>query len=46
MAKHADEPLCPKCGEDRNAMVTAIRDGRRVVWFCAVCGYSWEEAPR
>ena len=45
--KHADEPLCPYCREDRHSMVTAMRDGRRVVWSCSTCGKSWPPAePR
>lgn len=45
MRKHADAPLCPHCLEDRPDMVSATRDGRRVVWHCAVCGKSFERAP-
>lgn len=44
MLKHAPEPLCNKCGEDRLDMVGATRDGRRVVWHCSVCGHSWEKS--
>jgi ribosomal protein L37AE/L43A len=40
--KKADEPLCPHCGEDAYDLVTATRDGRRVVWFCSKCGKHWE----
>jgi ribosomal protein L37AE/L43A len=39
--KKADEPLCPFCFEDTYNMVTATRDGRRVVWHCSQCGKSW-----
>lgn len=46
MDKHAPEPLCQKCGEDRNSMVTATRDARIVVWHCSVCGHSWRPEPR
>lgn len=34
--KHADEPLCPHCGEDRPSMI----DKGRTIWHCKVCGKS------
>jgi transcription elongation factor Elf1 len=40
--KKADEPLCPFCEEDSHDMVTATRDGRRVVMHCSACGKSWD----
>jgi ribosomal protein L37AE/L43A len=40
--KKADEPLCKVCGEDAYDMVSATRDGRRIVWHCSMCGASWE----
>jgi ribosomal protein L37AE/L43A len=40
--KKADEPLCQVCGEDAYDMVSATRDGRRIVWHCSMCGASWE----
>jgi uncharacterized Zn finger protein len=42
MTKHAPEPLCPKCAEDRYDMVTTIRDGRRVHYACSTCGAIWD----
>jgi len=44
VSKHADEPLCKHCGEDRLDMVTATRDGRLIVWHCSVCGQSWRQS--
>jgi hypothetical protein len=43
-AKFAPEPLCQRCGEDRADMVTSVRDGRVVTWFCAVCGNAWRQS--
>lgn len=41
MSKHAPEPLCPSCGEDRLDMVAATNDAKRVTWHCSTCGRSW-----
>lgn len=46
MSKHATEPLCPRCKEDRLDMVAATRDGRLITWHCSTCGYSWRPDVR
>jgi hypothetical protein len=38
--KHAPEPICKFCGEDRPAMI----DTSRTMCHCKVCGKSWRIA--
>jgi ribosomal protein L37E len=44
--RHAPEPLCAHCGEDKYHLVTAITDGSRVEVNCAVCGFAWNPNRR
>lgn len=44
MSKHAPEPLCRFCGEDRHTEVQRRRDGTLEVWECNVCGQIWSKA--
>lgn len=35
--------ICPKCGEDRVSLVTAVIDPMGKRWFCAVCAHEFRE---
>lgn len=45
-SKPADEPLCPRCHEDKPGQVEATLIGGRPHWFCSTCGLAWTVETR